>query len=99
MQTIQIPVAADLRIEGMGLWGLVTLSKKERPQYSCNSIKCVKERWAIARGRLPKKFAPEIEVPAQMNQNCVLSLFMVECDVDAVHSARSCWPAQRASSC
>jgi len=87
MQIIQRPVAADLSIEGMGSRGL-NLVKKERAQYSCNFIKCVKERWAIAADKLTKKFAPEIEVPAQKNQNYVLSLFMAESDGDAVHPAR-----------
>ena len=74
MQTIQRPVA-DLKHRGE--WALVLkLVKKERPQYSCNFRKCVKEHRAICPLNLPKKFAPEIKVPAQKNQNCALSLFM-----------------------
>ena len=74
MQTIQRPVA-DLNHRGD--WALVLkLLKKERPQYSCNFRKCVKEHRAIAAGNLTKKFAPEIKVPAQKNQICSLSLFM-----------------------
>ena len=74
MQTIQRPVA-DLNHRGD--WALVLkLLKKERPQYSCNSRKSVKEHRAFAGGKIAKKFAPEIEVPAQKNQNCSLSLFM-----------------------
>ena len=49
----------------------------------------------MAAVKLPKKFAPEIEVPAQKNQNYVLSLFMAEYDVDAVDRARWCWRAAR----
>jgi hypothetical protein len=44
MQMIQRPVAADLRLEGMGSYGSLNVSQKERPQYSCNFDKCVKER-------------------------------------------------------
>lgn len=52
---------------------------------------------AIAGVKLAKKFAPEIKVPAQKNQIYVLSLFMVECDADAVDSAPWCLQAQRES--
>lgn len=37
-----------------------------------------------------KKFAPEIEVPAQKNQICSLSLFIDEYDADVVRQARQC---------
>jgi hypothetical protein len=47
---------------------------KERPQYSCNFVKRVKEQSALANLKVTKKFAPEIKVPAQTIQNCALSL-------------------------
>jgi hypothetical protein len=52
------------------------LVNNERPQYSCNFDKCVKVPDALAAENFTKKFAPEIKVPAQKNQNCSLSLFM-----------------------
>ena len=69
---IQRPVA-DLSIEGE--WALFLISvKKERPQYSCNFVKCVKASKTLNGERVAKKFAPEIKVPAQKNQLCVVSL-------------------------
>lgn len=46
---------------------------------------------------MAKKFAPEIEVPAQKNQICSLSLFMAEYDVVVARQVPVCWPEVRAS--
>ena len=68
---IQRPVA-DLCIGG---WALgLELVNNERPQYSCNFVKCVKAVQYACGEKFTKKFAPEIKVPAQINQNCSLSL-------------------------
>lgn len=47
MHMMQRPVA-DLRIEGNGTL-VYNLVKKERPQYSCNFMKCVKALRASGR--------------------------------------------------
>ena len=93
---IQKPVAG-LRIRGG--WALnLELGSIERPQYSCNFDKCVKEQCALANVKLTKKFAPEIEVPAQKNQNCALCLAVTaEFGADAVRRAMCSCREQRES--
>jgi hypothetical protein len=50
----------------------------------------------VAIVKFTKKFAPEIEVPAQMNQNCAFVLAIrVEYVVDVAHPVPCCWQEQR----
>jgi len=63
-------------------------SKKRTPAIFLQLAEMCQGAWGDCYGNLPKKFAPEIEVPAQKNQICSLSLFIDEYDADVVQPAR-----------